>query len=293
MALASSGWPSMDLGDPRNPAEPIPGTGVSAAPVHRADWPPGEFLLKACGGYPVQEMEGEGAGVDPAAARRGEWALLAVLAAVQFCHIMDFVIVMPLGPQLMRTFGITPEQFGLIVSAYTFSAAVSGLLAAFVMDRYDRKAGLLVVLAGFGVGTVACALAPSYGFLVLARVMAGAFGGVLGGVVFAIVGDQVPPARRGFAMGGVTSGFSAASVLGLPVGLFLAAHHGWHAPFFLLAGITAAVALLAAAALPPMREHLVESQGRPRPLAGGLEVLREPAHLPAYALMVGLMFARR
>lgn len=235
----------------------------------------------------MQETEAQGA--EGAGGRRGEWVLLAVLAAVQFCHIMDFVIVMPLGPQLMRTFRITPEQFGLIVSAYTFSAAISGLLAASVMDRFDRKAALLVLLTGFGVGTLACALAPSYGFLVAARVVAGAFGGVLAGLVFAIVGDQVPPARRGFAMGVVMTGFSAASVLGLPVGLYLAAHAGWHAPFYLLAVVTALVVLLGVLALPPMRAHLTAE--RPPALAGVLGVVREPAHRRAYALMVMLMFA--
>jgi len=238
----------------------------------------------------VPETEAAGAAEDEAAGgRRREWVLLAVLAAVQFCHIMDFVIVMPLGPQLMRTFRISPEQFGLIVSAYTFSAAASGLLAAFVMDRFDRKQALLVLLAGFGVGTLFCALAPSYGYLLAARVMAGAFGGVLGGLVFAIVGDQVPPARRGFAMGVVMTGFSAASVLGLPVGLVLAARVGWHAPFYLLAGITALVLLLGLLALPAMRAHV--SAERPPALAGVLGVLREPAHRRAYALMVMLMFA--
>jgi len=220
--------------------------------------------------------------------RRREWMLLFMLAAVQFCHIMDFVIVMPLGPQLMRAFDITPAQFGLIVSAYTFSAAASGLLAAFFMDRFDRKTALLGLLAGFGVGTLACALAPTYGFLLLARVMAGAFGGVLAAVVFAIVGDEIPPSRRGFAMGIVTSGFSAASVLGLPVGLFLAARSSWHSPFFLLVAVTAVVLAVGFASLPSMRSHMAAE--RSSPLAEVVAVVREPAHLRAFALMVAMMF---
>jgi predicted MFS family arabinose efflux permease len=220
--------------------------------------------------------------------RRREWLLLAVLAAVQFCHIMDFVIVMPLGPQLMRAFRITPEQFGVIVSSYTFSAAVSGLLAAFFMDRFDRKTTLLTLLTGFAVGTLLCALAPSYWVLVGARVFAGAFGGVLSAVVFAIVGDQIAPSRRGMAMGIVTSGFSAASVLGLPAGLFLAAHLGWHAPFYLLAALTASVVAFGFLALQPMRAHV--SAERPRALGEVVAVFREPTHLRAFALMVAMMF---
>ena len=230
-----------------------------------------------------------GIGIErPREERRREWMLLFMLAAVQFCHIMDFVIVMPLGPQLMRAFAITPAQFGLIVSAYTFSAAASGLLAAFFMDRFDRKTALLGLLAGFGVGTLACAIAPTYGFLLLARIMAGAFGGVLAAVVFAIVGDEIPPARRGFAMGIVTSGFSAASVLGLPVGLFLAARSSWHSPFFLLVGLTAVVLAVGAMTLPSMRMHMAAE--RASPLAEVTAVVREPRHLRAFALMVAMMF---
>jgi predicted MFS family arabinose efflux permease len=262
--------------------------GYQAPPTGRKQARPVFSTLRA--GMSRESTGTETGARDPEAKaeRRREWLLLLVLAAVQFCHIMDFVIVMPLGPQLMRSFRITPEQFGLIVSAYTFSAAVSGLLAAFFMDRFDRKTALLGLLAGFGVGTLLCALAPSYPFLLAARVAAGAFGGVLAAVVFAIVGDQIPPARRGTAMGIVTSGFSAASVLGLPVGLFLAAQSSWHAPFYLLAATTAAVIALGFAALPPMRAHLA-AERRPA-LAEVVGVVREPGHLRAFALTVGLMF---
>lgn len=223
----------------------------------------------------------------PAAARRRERLLLAVLAAVQFCHIVDFVIIMPLAPQLMRSFAITPREFGLIVSAYTFSAAVSGLFAALVMDRFDRKSAMLVLLAGFGLGTLACAFAPTYGFLVAARVFAGAFGGVLAGVVFAVIGDQIPPERRGAATGVVMSGFSAASILGLPLGIWLAAKSGWHLPFLILAIVTLGVLIFSAFALPPMRAHLTGE--RRAPVADLVAVFREPAHLNAFALSVMLM----
>ncbi|HEU0052053.1 MAG TPA: MFS transporter [Longimicrobium sp.] len=222
------------------------------------------------------------------AARRREWVILAVLAAVNFCHIVDFVLVMPLGPQLMRGFAITPREFGLIVSAYTFSAAVSGLLAASVMDRFDRKRALLVLLAGFGVGTLACAFAPTYPVLVAARVLAGAFGGVLAGVVFTVIGDEIAPERRGTATGIVMAGFSAASILGLPMGLWFAARAGWHAPFLALAAITGGVLAFAILALPPMRGHLSAERRPPWTVIG--EVARQPAHLRAFALSVMLMF---
>ncbi len=221
---------------------------------------------------------------------RSEWVLLAVLTAVQFCHILDFVIIMPLGPQLMRSFGITPSQFALLVSAYTFSAAITGLFAALVMDRFDRKRMLLVLLAGFGVGTLLCGMAGSFALLMAARVAAGAFGGVLAGVVFAIIGDQIPPERRGRATGVVMSGFSAASVLGLPLGLSVAESRGWQAPFVLLAVFTGGVVLAGALALQPMRRHLSGPRSA-SPFRDLWGVAREPDHLRAFGFTVALMFA--
>src|SRR5437899_11934277 len=127
------------------------------------------------------------------------WLLLS-LAAIQFTTVVDFLIIMPLGPQYMRVFGVTPGQFGLIVSAYAISAGIAGIAAGFFLDRFDRKRALLALYAGFTGGTLFCALAPSYALLVAARVVAGAFAGVAGGLIMAIIGDVVPEARRGAAM---------------------------------------------------------------------------------------------
>jgi predicted MFS family arabinose efflux permease len=223
---------------------------------------------------------------------RREWLLLLVLTAVQFCHILDFVLMMPLAPMLMRSLHVSAREFGLLVSAYTFAAAASGLLAAAFMDRFDRKRMLLFLLAGFGVGTLLCGLVDEYWLLMAARVVAGSFGGVLAGVVFAIVGDYIRPERRGTAMGIVMGGFSAASVLGLPFGLSLAERGAWETPFLFLAGVTAVVFVLAAVALPSMRGHLT---GRRRDDASAFadlwSVAREPRHLRAFALTVAIMFS--
>lgn len=223
-------------------------------------------------------------------ARRQEWLLLGVLALVQFVHILDFVLVMPLGPPLMRAFRIGAREFGWIVSAYTFAAAFSGLVAALFVDRFDRRSVLVTLLAGFSLGTALCAVAPTYWALVAARAVAGAFGGVLAAVVFAIVGDQIPEERRGTAMGIVMSGFSAASVLGLPFGLALASRTGWHTPFLLLAGLGAGVLALARGVLPSMRGHIVAAPSQAH-LPKMLEVMRHPNHLRAFALTVAMMFA--
>jgi predicted MFS family arabinose efflux permease len=86
-----------------------------------------------------------------------ERLLLLVLAAIQFTIVVDFLIIMPLGPQYMRVFTITPGQFGLMVSAYAISAGIFGILAGFALDRFDRKHGLLTLYLGFTIGTFLCA----------------------------------------------------------------------------------------------------------------------------------------
>src|SRR5262245_18865479 len=143
-----------------------------------------------------------------------ERLLLLVLAASQFTIVVDFLIIMPLGPQYMRVFSITPGQYGLMVSAYAISAGIFGLLAGFSLDRFDRKQALLSLYFGFTIGTFLCALAADYRLLVAARVVAGAFGGVSGAMILAIVGDVIPEQRRGAAMGMVMSAFSVASICG-------------------------------------------------------------------------------
>ncbi|MFB9862784.1 MFS transporter [Rufibacter immobilis] len=216
--------------------------------------------------------------------------LLFILAAIQFTHIMDFVIMMPLGPQLMRVFSISPREFGLLVSAYTFSAAASGLLSAFFIDRYDRKIALLGLYLGFTVSTLACALAPTFTFLLLARILAGAFGGVLGALVLAIIGDSVPEERRGAATGKVMAAFSVASIGGIPIGLYLASHASWHAPFYLLTALSVLVLLITWRMLPPMRQHLLHQMPQsPAKVLG--TIFRRSNCLWAFTLMVTLSLA--
>ncbi len=165
---------------------------------------------------------------------KNEKVLLWTLAVINFIHIVDFMILMPLGPQLMRIFDISPGEFGLLVSSYTFSAGISSFFGAFFLDRFDRKKILLWVYVGFTIATLGCALSPSYAVLLVARVLSGIFGGLTSALILAIIGDVVPDARRGRAMGFVMAAFSAASVLGVPMGLFLASVSDWHMPFYLL-----------------------------------------------------------
>jgi predicted MFS family arabinose efflux permease len=217
-----------------------------------------------------------------------ERVLLALLAIVQLTNIMDFMIVMPLGHQIMREFSISPRLFSLIVSSYTLSAGISGILAALWLDRFDRKTALLGLYAGFTLGTFLCGFATSYYSLLAARVLTGAFGGVLGALCYAIVGDVFPESRRGMATGVLMSGFAMASVAGVPFGLFLGNRFGWNAPFYLLGGLGLPVWVTALFVMPALRGHLA----RARRESGGRElliILTESNHLRAFALMASLM----
>ena len=142
----------------------------------------------------------------PAEAELRERSLLIILAGVQFTHLMDFMVLMPLGPQFMRIWGISTSEFAVLVSAYTLSAAIASVLSALYIDRFDRKRALLFLYGGFVVSTLLCAAATDYGWLLAARTVSGAFGGVAGAIVYSIIGDVIPEPRRGAAMGGPCRG---------------------------------------------------------------------------------------
>src|SRR5262249_6255870 len=147
---------------------------------------------------------------------RAEWLLLLVLAAVQFSHSMDFMVMMPLGPQCRDEMGITPQQFNLVVGSYGLTAALAGVFATWVIGRFDRKTALLTLYAGLTAGTFLCAVAPGYWWLVLARAVAGGFGGIGASFILVIIGDAFPEIRRGRATGVVMTAFSLASIAGIP-----------------------------------------------------------------------------
>lgn len=170
---------------------------------------------------------------------------------------------MPLGPNLMRIFDISPGEFSLLVSAYTFSAGIVGFLATFFLDRFDRRKAILFIYAGFLVGTLACALSPNYAILLACRSLTGSFGGILGALVLSIVGDAIPHERRGAAIGTVMAAFSAASVFGVPFGLYLAGISNWHSPFVFLAASGSLIWILLFRVMPSMQGHL-DNQGRKR-----------------------------
>ncbi|MFZ4799902.1 MAG: MFS transporter [Bacteroidia bacterium] len=170
-----------------------------------------------------------------------ERIMLFTLGAINFVNIMDFMIMMPLGPNLIAKFGIKPSDFSILVSSYSISAFISGIITTFIINKFERKDYLMKVFIGFLIGTFACGLAPTYITLLIARFITGLFGGVLGAIILAIVSDAVPFERRGKAMGIIMAAFSLASVAGVPFGIFMVnitdsySFLGWHSPFLFLA----------------------------------------------------------
>ncbi|HET7002216.1 MAG TPA: MFS transporter [Puia sp.] len=184
------------------------------------------------------------------------------LAITTFTVVLDFMVMSPLGDILMKSLNIKPAHFGLAVSAYAFSAGISGLLTAGFADRYDRKKLLLFFYTGFIAGTLLCGIANTYPLLVGARIITGLFGGVIGSISMAIVADLFDLQHRGRVMGFMQMGFGASQVLGIPIGLYLANVWGWHAPFLWVGIMAIIVAVLIAIKLKPLTKHLAVQQDR-------------------------------
>jgi predicted MFS family arabinose efflux permease len=192
-----------------------------------------------------------------------ERTLLWLLAAVQLVNVLDFMMVMPLGPDFARELGIPLSRLGLVGGSYVASAAVSGLAGALFLDRFDRRPALAVAMLGLFLGTAAGGLARDLPTMMAARILAGAFGGPATSLALSIVTDIVPPQRRGRALGTVMGAFSVAAVLGVPLGLELARWGGWKLPFFAVAGLGLAVGVGVYLLLPPLRGHLDPTRAAP------------------------------
>ncbi|WP_339680299.1 MFS transporter [Cyclobacterium marinum] len=221
-----------------------------------------------------------------------ERLLLWTLAAINFTHIVDFMILMPLGPQLMRIFNISPQEFGLLVSSYTFSAGISSFFGAFILDKYDRRSILIWVFLGFLLGTLACALSPNYPFLLFSRILSGLFGGLTSALIFAIIGDAIPDQRRGRAMGLVMAAFSVASVVGVPFGLFIASMSNWHAPFFFLAILAMVILVLIYKFVPAVTVPTSRGNSKPSPMEVIRRVTNNGNQMRAISLTVMMMLGQ-
>lgn len=216
-----------------------------------------------------------------------DWKLALILAAVNFTHMVDFVIIMPLGQRMMTEFGITPNQFGHIVSAYGYAAAIASILASFVIDRFDRKAVLAVMYTGFTASTLYCGIANTYETMLFSRALAGIFGGLCAATIMAVIGDAFPPQLRGRATGAVMSAFAVASIAGLPIGLMIAGEYGRGAPFVTLACVSLLVLIGMLVWLPSFRGHI--GTARRSPMSDFADVIAEPRHWWAFAFTMALV----
>ncbi len=207
-----------------------------------------------------------------------ERTILILLAGLNFTHILDFMIMMPLSNYLIGDLGISPFQFSLLVAAYSISAFFSGLAIATFIDRYDRKKPLLIAYTGFLLGTLACGFAPTFGLLLAARIVAGLFGGIIGAQVFAIVGDMFSYERRGRAMGIVMGGFAAASILGVPLSLYVTNifKHNWHLPFLFIGAVALLLIPLVIKVVPEMKSHIKEKEDDESLFTTLIKVIRIP-----------------
>jgi predicted MFS family arabinose efflux permease len=210
--------------------------------------------------------------------------VVGLLATLQFAVIIDFMLMAPLGAMILPALQMSARQFGFVVSAYAFSAGLAGLLTAGFADRFDRKKLLLFFYSGFVIGTLWCGLAASFETLLLARVVTGIFAGVIGSIVLAIAADLFAPQSRGRVMGVIQTAFAASQVMGLPVGLYLANHWGWHAPFLMLAGMGAAGGLVIQLAMRPVADHLAVPQEHSA-FRHLFNTLATPHHWAAFAAM--------
>ena len=221
---------------------------------------------------------------------RVERSVLLTLAAIQFAHVLDFMIMMPLGPVLMAALGIGTHEFGVLVAAYSFSAAFSGLLAATFVDRFERRRLLLACLGLFALATLACGLASGYPALLVARGLAGVFGGVLGTLIHTMTGDVIPFSRRARASSVISSAFSISTIAGVPLSLWLANHLGWRAPFVLIAAASLLLIFGGWRCLPQVRGHL--AGGPPaHPLVASGQVLADANHRRALVFSALLIFS--
>ena len=221
-----------------------------------------------------------------------EPTLIALVGAVQFINIVDFMMVMPLGPSIAPALHIPLRHIGYIGGSYTLAAAAAGLAGALVLDRFPRRTMILLTLAGLIAATVSTAFAGDLSEVIAARLAAGLFGGPLTACALSAIIDAVPPERRGAAMGKVMGAFAAASVLGVPFGLELAHRFGWQAPFygFGLLGGAVWIAAYALLRLPPRRDPPLSVRAQ---IAAVRELLRRPVVWAGYAftaLSMGIGF---
>ncbi|MCS6971779.1 MAG: MFS transporter [Leptospiraceae bacterium] len=212
-----------------------------------------------------------------------QWRILIILAALQFLHIMDFMLVMPLAKKLELRFQITTNEFGWLVSGYALSAFTAGIVGSLFIDRMPRGYALASGVIGFIAANFLCATAQSFAGFLAARMLTGAFGGMINGLIFAVTGDITQPEQRGRASGIIMVAFSLAAVIGVPSGIWLAGHFFLQLPFYVIALCSLLLLLGILTQLPRLDAHRLSATATKNPVR---RVLAEPRHRRLYLLVV-------
>ncbi|OOE85819.1 hypothetical protein BZG73_06855 [Salinivibrio siamensis] len=163
--------------------------------------------------------------------------VLRLALLINMLSVGTLMMVMPLGPDLVRDIGLKGEHIGYISGGATFGSAIIGFFLAPVLDRYDRRVALTLFLLLRSVLIALCGLATEPKQLLLIFIAAGCFSGPLSGLIMASVLDVTNVAERGRAMAFVASGFSLAAIIIVPASLMLAQWMGWQVTFFFFGGM--------------------------------------------------------
>lgn len=199
-----------------------------------------------------------------------------VLALCAFLIGLDALLVVPLAPWMAASLGLSADRAAWLVTAYTGAYALGAPILGTLADGWGRARVLTAGLLVFATATVAVPLVRGLPLLLALRALAGLGAAMITPSLFALLGDAVPPARRGRATGLVYGAMISATVFGVPLGAWFAARGGWQSSFFLVG--------LASCAVLPWVRSTARRVARQRPLpvpprrrsrAGGL--LSDPA----------------
>ena len=187
---------------------------------------------------------------------KNEKLILYLITFMWFCAIVDFLLMLPLGTAFMKLYKISPQQYSMLIAAFSLAGFLSSFTASLYVDKLDRKVVYIAAFAMFAVGTTLCSFANTFELMLFSRFFTGLFGGLLGGVSTAIISDIVPYERRGKAMGILNLGFGVASIVGIPFSIFIYKHSDIFWPFRLV-GILSFITLIPAyIILPNLTGHI-------------------------------------
>jgi len=170
-------------------------------------------------------------------------ARLVIAWCTLFVVGTDLFVVSPLLPLIADQFELPPASAGLSVTAFAVTYMISAPLLGQLADRVGRRMMLSWCLVGFAAANILTAMAPSFGWLLAARVVAGAMAAGVSPSVYALVGESAPPARRASWMAMTVSGLLCSLSFGAPLGALIGASFGWAKVFDLLAELSLVLVL--------------------------------------------------